>query len=650
MSGNLYRVDVLQLLDPEATSLLSRWSEGLELDQDNPVSHEELVQGFRERAVLSRLVKRTREDLKNYDISMLPFLLPHQKIHLRQRLVRAHYLTSVQARIDEIEYRLDGLAVNRAQCARYASLIRAIDSRYDAREEAKSEQLQQLVEDSEKPMAWFAARSLVPFISGAMLDLCAGNTTAIRNLIIEIDKKDVYLGWSRSFILSFFNLLPQAFSGDSEYLESLRQAGVFFSYMNLITVNAVFAMECYLVLKNTFTGFFATRHQETHLRASELFLTQVYQRRFVLLNSFFLSFLNLTAFLCFSGVVNAWPWGPFFGISCRLIQLVLASARYRDEETSYNQNVTHLFDQINELNELEQRLLDEMSQLEDEDEKAMLSLKLKQVEEDRQSLQMSYRKTQYDWMIKSDEFSKQAVFSTCFFAGAMMFSCLVVPASILAPPIGLAIGFTGAVICITCVIASSVMRNDFANQRLYQEMLSIHHPLQNQKTAQDEQLDFYMHRFLELKKLPVSLETTLEMKQNYLRMLQLVSHSYMQMQLLEQQKVKLWMAVVRDTMLPLVALSMLIFAPNPLGLGAIIGLVVLYFLIEKAFQVLKPVMAHPVKFDEKAYEAFLEHPTVDKLSGSSLKIKEQMRLSSEPTQSHDNEPDDFISDFGGLGV
>lgn len=649
MSGNLYHVDVLQLLDADAKALLYQWSEAIELGQDTHVSHDALVDAFRQRQSLSRLLKHVREDLRDEDISMLPFLLPHQKIHLRQRLVHAHYLTSIQARIDEIEYRWDGLLANRAQCARYASLIRALDAPFYAKDQSEAQQLEQLVEDSEKPMAWFGACVLSPILSDTMVELCAGNTVAIKNLMTEIDRKDVYVGWSRSFILSFFNLFPEYFSGNTTHLESLRDTGVLLSYTNILIVNAGLIMECYLVLKNTFSGAMATHHQHLHVDASEQFLTQLRQRRFVLLNWLFLSLLHVAAFLCFSGFINVWPWGPFFSVGCRLVQIILASARYRDEETTYYADTKRLLDQINALNDLERHLLDEILHMKDEDEKAVLLLKLKLISEDRQSLQFAYQRMKNDWMIKKDEFTQQAILSSCFFAGVMMFSCLLIPTTILAPPIGLAIGFSGAAICIIFVVALSVMRTNFANERIRQDMLHIHQPPgYHIKTVPDEQLDMYMRRFIELKGLSEYPQRQLEMKQCYLRMRQLVNRSHTQMQILEHQKVNLWLTVARDVLIPIIALSMLIFIPTPVGLGAIVGLILLHFLAKKLFKAYRPIVTSALKFDEEAYQKFADSPSFERLIPMDSRLKDNSRCHNSKT--NDNGTDDLTSDFASLGI
>lgn len=649
MSGNLYCVDVLHLLDADATALLSQWSEAFELGKDTQVSHDALVEAFRQRQSLSRLLKYVREDLRDEDISMFPFLLPHQKIHLRQRLVRAHYLTSIQARIDEIEYRWDGLLANQAQCARYASLIRALDAPFYAKDQEGEQQLYQLIDDSEKPLAWFGARVLTPILSDTMVELCAGNTAAIKNLMIEIDRKDVYLGWSRSFILSFFGLFPECFSGNAEHLQSLRDAGILLTYTNIVIVNAGLIMECYLVLKNTFSGAMATRHAHLHVDVSEQFLTQIRQRRFVLLNWLLLSFLHVAAFLCFSGFIDVWPWGPFFGVGCRLAQIVLASARYRDEETTYYASSKRILDQINALNDLEKHLLYEISHAKDEDEKARLLSKLKLISEDRQSLQYAYQRMKNDWMIKKDEFAQHSMLSSLFFAGVMMFSCLLIPTTILAPPIGLAIGFSGAAICIIFVVAMSVMRTNFANERIRQDILHIHQPVGYRiKTVPDEQLNVYMRRFVELKGLSDHPKHTLEMKQCYLRMRQLVNRSHTQMQVLEYQKVNLWLTVARDVLLPLIALSMLVFIPTPVGLGAIVGLILLHFLAKKIFQTYRPVVNYSLNFDEKAYQKFAASPSVESLIHIDSRLKNNTKFHNSKT--NDDGIDDFTSDFSGMDI
>lgn len=643
MPDNLFRVDVLSLLNTEANARLDEWAHRFESRESFEISDEALQEAFREREALARLLRHIDEDLKLIDLGLIPFLLPHQKEHLKRRLMRAHYLTMLQSRIDKIESRWDGFLRRKSKCAYYEQIIEAIEC--STRPQSPSLQLQQLTNDSEKPLAWFGAFCLAPLVGNLMINLCAGNMAAIKNFVMEVDKKDVYLGWSRNFIISFFNALPMSYTHGSEMIQSFRDIGSGLSLLNVLVVNTAFAIECYLVLKNTFAGAWSTRVSRHPIDPLEQFKTQILQRRFVLLNWFFLSVMHLAAFLCFSGILDVWPWGPIFSVGTRFIQLVLASFRYKNEEASYALNLERLIKQINAIHEKEKEFREQLAHENDLEEQEKLRSKLRVVEDEQRLLELLYKKTNQEWLIKTEEYHSQSRLSSLFFSGVMMFSFLIIPATIIAPPIGLLIGLVGAAVCITTIISMSSMRSHFEQERVRQNILAMDQGHTAAPGIVDEHVSFYMQRFITLKDSEKTMESELEMKQCYLLMLQLRLRSDVEKKILEHQKINAWLSMARDVIAPLLAIAVLILMPTPMGIAAVVGFALLYCFIKKLVEVYQPLPeAYVLKFDDQAYLKFLEDPKIENLS--SLALTSTQRQNFLNARKKDDSIDDLAPDLG----
>lgn len=611
MPGNLYQVDSIALLDSEVLKLLKHWGDDLNQNKAPAVSHEALVEAFQNRKKLALMLRFTRDDLKNYDPALFPFLLPHQKELLQQRLIRAHYLYTLQARIDEIEYRLDGLKYDRSALTYYEEQLKILQVKPNPDPALHH---QQLIQASEKPLAYFGMRVLAPVFADMMMNICAGKTSDIKIFFIEVDRKDVYLGWSRTFILSAFNLVPEAFQQESSFQTSLQNAGTYISYLNMIVVNMCLAIELILLIKNTFIGALATRKEQLSVSIWEQFVTQLNQRKFVLLNWFFLSLMHVVAFLCLSGVIQVWPWGPFFSVGCRMVQLTLMAARYDAELTQFKTNELRMTQQLELLTEKLQKLQAEYQASLDNEKKAQLLAAIRQLQLEITSIQRIKRKITVEWNLKQIEFTQQSIFTSCFFAGVMLFSCLIFPASIIAPPVALCLGVAGAAICITSIIVMSVIRANQAIEKTRDEILSVHVGKTGKMSSADHELAEYMKQFKGLLNAPSTQETELELKQLYLLMNQVVSRSITQTHLLQRQRVELWTNLARDVLLPIAGLAALIFLPTGIGLGIIAAILVISFFTKNLIEHFTPIPQYSLKFDEKSFNNFKNQPSVNKLN------------------------------------
>jgi len=611
MSSNLYRVDVTSLLDDETSAVLKRWEADIVSNSTPTVAHEALIDAFRERDLLSLMLKTTDYHLKHADESLFRYLLLYQKELLRRQLVRAHYLYALQASIDAKEFRWDGLKFDRIQCARYKKLLIKLRS---SSEEIQNNALPlaRLRDDYVEPFSLFGMVVLAPLLASSMFNLCAGKTAAIKNLLIDADRRNVYTGWSRALISSCLSLIPDTFISD-ENIENIRNITPTMSFMNILVVNTCLGIEWYLLMKNTFAGAWATRNQALRVDPWEQFTTQWQQRKFVLLNWLFLSVMHLSAFLCLMGVLNIWPWGPVFAVGCRMVQLAIISARYEQDLTAHRSNLLRIKNQIEELNNKNKNLNLELSSCEDQTliEKIHMDMNIIQIEID--TLRQTLKRMDVDWQLKDLEIKRQACFTTYFFIGVMLFSCLIFPPAIIAPPIALALGLAGAAICFTSIVILSKVRSDIAIDRTRSHMLSTHLNPGEKQTLMDEELNSYINKYIQLKSQPESLERDMEMKQLYLNMSQLVIASKAQSQILERQKAELILKLAQDILMPVIIVLMAFFIPTGIGLGVVASLILLHIFIKKMISVYYPMQEKKLTFDEKRYQQFSDDPKINHL-------------------------------------
>jgi hypothetical protein len=602
MTREMFETFSLSILSSDSIVALMQWEARLVSRDDLIPSDEDLIHAFRDRAALAKLSKAIRDDLKDVNPAMFPFLFPHQKELLKRKLIRAHFLHALQIRIDEIEVRWDGVKRNTMQCRYYEQLLDTLQHRASLGEVLTPvEQLRGESVASEKPLAWFGMMVMAPVFAKHIRALLSGKAAALKNLFLEIDRKDIYLGWSRALILSVLNLIPQSFSSE-EHLETMvRSVGPEITYINFFIVQTCFAIELFSLIKNSVAGAWATRHNDVQVPVWDQFMIQWKQRRFVLMNWCFASAVNIVSFLWTIGAMDIWPWGVFFAVGFRVAQVCFLMLRYDEEQTNHREAVESIQREIRLLQEKHRKLLGDHANTTDEKAQQALKLELDIVQVEVDTLLKKRSRLFVEWRFKSVEFKHHLMFTTGFLIGVAFFSCLLFPPVLIAPAMALVIGLAGAAICFTTILLYTGMRGHFDFAKTEENEHFIH-----------EQLQACLERFQQLKS-DTSPEASLKMKQLYLEMRQLTAQSDYQRKVLQHQKVTLYTTMLRDALMPVVMIAALFFAPSGVGLGIVIGALVACVLLKLIVNHYAPKESMKPSFNGAEYQAFLNDPSLEKL-------------------------------------
>lgn len=90
------------------------------------------------------------------------------------------------------------------------------------------------------------------------LDFCSGKLGFIQNRLTEIDRKGLYLGWSRNLLLSIVTMLPTVLAG--RHSPELQQSGAYLSYMGIFVSQMCMMIELSLLMKNSLAGAWVTHN------------------------------------------------------------------------------------------------------------------------------------------------------------------------------------------------------------------------------------------------------------------------------------------------------------------------------------------------------------------------------------------------------
>ena len=605
MTTGMFETRTALLLDDSSLVVLDKWGQSLDKNSPPDFSEKALVDAFKNRVALSRLLEASRDDLKKINSAIFNYLMPYQKERLKTKLIRAHYLYSLQCEIDKVEMRWDGLAKNLAQCKNYESLYSRLNKPAVDEKITPAAQLEEQSEQSEKPLAWFGMVVLAPLFSKHLFDLCSGKIASIKSFMADIEQKNLYMGWSRTLLLSVIVLLPQSVTAEHDPGALLNQAGPGLSYIGFFTIQFRLAIELLILAKNSFSGAWMSRHKTEKIPVWEQFTIQLDQRKYVLLNGIIFSGINVVTFLWLTGLLEAAPFGPLLSVGHRICQLCVLACRYDQELTQHRAVIEQITEERRLLLEKRDGLIiqlqAESSDIEQKRLQIQIQMRINMLQEEIDSHSDLSNQSELKWRCKNSEFKQQMMFTIGLLSGVALLSCLIFPPAAILPAIPLVFGLIGAAICFTSIILFSAARGCLDVEKSNQE-----------QEASNKQKNSYLGAFIELKKQKNRDDgTEMKMKQLYLQIKELEPQPEHQMRVLQHQQTMLFVQVLREALLPVVVLAMLISLPTGIGFGVILGVMLLSLFVNKVLDRYEPIAPEQCVFAEDAYQAFLTRTALE---------------------------------------
>ena len=299
MSAGLFESRTVSLLNQEGQAFLEQW------DPNNAVPIDVLFEGFRHRVSLRALVDACSREIKRTSIADNP-----------KALRRAHLLFSVQAQLDEYEFRFDGAHKWRQEAATCLSLL--------------------------NPKVMSLPQKNPSFFSG--------KTTQLKSAITLVDRERAYWGWNRQLLLNFILLLPETFPRRDAAESTLAFFAPWLGFLSYMTLSIHLTLELILMIKNSLLGPWLTRHKTQKIYFIEQLKTQLDSRKFGLLDDFLSIASNLIAFLWVTGEGSLGPFGPLLTASFRVLYVGLITWRNEEMKANYKRLIAGYEADIQALN------------------------------------------------------------------------------------------------------------------------------------------------------------------------------------------------------------------------------------------------------------------------------------------------------------
>ena len=603
MSDELFTIRSVSLLSSSAHQLLTEWEACLALGVLRDLSDEEWRILLLQRDDLARLIQATARDLDYINPALFPYLSVTQKKHLRQQLVRAHYLHAMAAHIDKLELKLDKFYADCVSCRRYERLLDNLKHIPAVGEETHPEnELQRCSDESDKPFGWTGMCLLAPVLANNMHELAAGELTLQRFLfgpegklgggrevLRGLNKKPVYLGWSRQFILCVVNRVSNVMQHRPRENQALAYLGEGLGSLNFVAVQTLFALELFLVMKNSLTGIWMQQKRALGIPAYEIFQRQIASRRFLLVDLLCSSLTGIIGLLSTLNTLNVWPWTVLASAAYRLIDIVIAWCKYAATQQEHENSLYSLQQEIDLLQQRETNTSDVYER--------------EQLLAQRCQLQRAYVQQSNQWRFSNLESRNRLISALGFMIGFGLFSAFFMPPALIPTAIMVIMTLTGAAMCVAMSLLMISLKADVELQRT--------------KCAEEltkQQLEGCLLKFNEYKALEPTEETLAFMKALYLEMKQLAAQEHYRQELYNYQLAFMTVSLISDSLFPPAVILALLFLPTGVSLAAILVVVLVHctvWFVARSFEP-KEKGKYPV-FDDKEFTAFCAEPEIARL-------------------------------------
>lgn len=435
-----------------------------------------------------------------------------------------------------------------------------------------------------------------------ILDVVSNKTTTVIEWMTAINEKRLYWVWGGGLLRTVLALLPDTLYNIQHAKHVASAPNQFTGYMSWTLYYARFALNSFLLIKDTFAPPMTDAELEKgSIDYWERFKTQWNIRKFTLLNDSIWGIANMVCFFWFTG-----SNGDALTVALLSFDLFIAIWDFEEQKTLYNKN---MLDYETESNKLTRELINTQNDAEAKE----ISLKLKKLEKEKVA------------SVRDFDHKKLGLISNIAYAASLMVAFVLLTMPFLPIPAAtlIIIGVIGAILCFALTVIYNAIKGGLeiknANLSAKEAKMDLKQKITefNQLMMENENLDEEDKVFL------------------FLDIKQLLAETEYQKQMVLYQTMHLIRNIFIQSLIPALMFVSLVFLPTGIGfavLAAALALaVVTNLIIEKTC---KPVDVKFPEFDNDEYEQFCADPGSwgKKSSKRKLTLFEEHR---EPSQDED---------------
>lgn len=530
------------------------------------------VEVFRKKHELSESVEIFSNRLDGINPTTIHLLNTAQKKALHQELLFGFYIFSAQFYLHEVESNkqyLKNISERLHQTTNFINLINC--DKIDGPQAILAREL-----GENDKLCKYLAIPLGQEIAGRAAKFIDSQTDVIEGMMDPLNERRLFWVWGEDVVAWLLRLLPESFANKKGAEEALHAPDGILGAVGWSLYYARFSIELGLLLKHTLQGSWMNK-DEALIPAYERFQSQWQQRKFIMLNDLAWATVNLVTYFWLVGKGLMGYLGDVLTVSLLLFDASVTLWRYFEEDTLHNQTMLRI---EKDIQAIEEKLI--KASIEDQ---ATLKHQLK-------TLKAKQHQSEFDWRYKKYQLALDVTYAVALICTYAMACCFLLPAGMLNPATSFVLGMAGSTLCLAITIAYTVISGAIDIQKTQNTVKEL------QQGGMDLLEQFKSEQNPDMQKLI------------YLDLIHSVHQNEFHSQMVTHQKRELIRKVLIDTMIPGMVFLTLLFLPLGTGIGVLATGLAIMAASKYMMDQYKPQQQALPDFDEKAYQAFKDKPSL----------------------------------------
>jgi hypothetical protein len=493
------------------------------------------------------------DNLRDYDLALIPYMdKEHKRAILRNTQVTYLFLLA-QKKYENEQQKSENDERYEEYLKKCRHLIDAINYKKNCEQQDIEPAPDAGYHSEEQPVCYLGLYAGY-FFAHQMQRCTSGSFT--KNIIKPLssfNQKRLYWVWSSGVVKIFLSILPPDFFFENQANQTISFPDPYLGGLSFGIYYFRFAINVFLIMKHTIPGPWMGK-EELSIPWTERFLTQIQQRKFVLLNDFFWGTANALCFFLLYGKGALGSAGDMVTLALLGMDIALAVWNFEEERTQYNKDKQEY---EKELIRLKTNLI-MLQGIQIKNPQPHLKEQLSDLELQIETLDRAHQRNEEEWAFKQNELATNILYAVGLIMAFVLLTSpfFPLPAATLA-----AMTLSGAVLCFAFALIYNGVQGGMKLQK-------------TRLNAKEDQQQ-YADKINEFKSLIATSEDEHAKKLLFLEIKKLAIKNENHEKTLTLQTLKLILSVLTESLIPPLIFLSLVFLPLGTALavlGTAIGL------------------------------------------------------------------------------
>lgn len=442
-------------------------------------------------------------------------------------------------------------------------------------------------------------KNIPAFFQEVYNDFKAEKVGFLTQNLSELNGVRLYWVWTGGWLSQIASMISEKLFNQPNFETAVNAPGSVTGYMSWVLYFVRFGLGFGKIVEH---GFFPGA-DEANIPWEIRVQRQWDQRKYSLVNDFFWGFANMACHLKLNGPIWLNYGGNVVTVLLLIMDLVISTIKFQEKQKVIEESLKKYDNEIKELNStslyLTQQLLP--NNIEQNNNKSELEAQLLAIDRSKAELEKARAKFYQDWIYEKKQFINNIIYSAGLAMSFALFSCALIPPTLIAAPTMLLVGTIGMGLCFIITVIYETVDAGITLSKNSKEIKDIE--------AEIKKLNVDADTLKQKINLPDRADKTKdenELARIYLLIKSLEAERETKTGQYAAEIKKLVLTTFMKAFVPAIIFSLFMFVHLPIGanIGILAGILVLSVVVYKLISALAPDEAKKALMNDADFRAF----------------------------------------------